>query len=214
MTYGRAVPLLILLCSLASAGAQDRVAQFLLDIRPASGLISPDLDGFRVRNAGNTEWEEISGVGSWTPSLNMGLGLDFGPVNLNITGGGGYLWNAAFHGPFWQADVAVLFESENGNFRIGPHAGVLGLGDADWEDYDSFSIDPQIDLMGNTGFKGGLMLHAGGRKVAFQANFDYVDTSYDVTTSSGWVALDDAGNVATELDMSGFMINLGVIFRF
>jgi hypothetical protein len=211
--------ILLVVCStLAVVQAGEKKAHFLLDFRPGSFLLAPDLDGFTVHNAGNTYFETVSGVGSWTPSLNAGLGLNFNVVDLNITAGPGYLWNGAFRGPFWQADVGVLFKAAHGHFRIGPHVGLLGLGDATWDSIDSSgyssSGDPQVDLQGNTGFKAGLTLHAGGDKVAFLANIDFVDAKYDVTTTGGWVAQDDEGTVARELDMSGMMIDLGVIFRF
>lgn len=207
---------MVVMVGLLGTTVQAEVAQFILDLRPASAIFSPDLDGFTVARTSGfvTEVEEIGGIGSWTPSINGGLGLDFGTVNLNITGGGGYLLNGAFGGPFWQGEVSLLFESGDGHFRIGPHVGVIGLGDATWHADDAFGIDPQIDMMGNTGWKGGFILHAGGDQVAFQANIDYVDVRYDISTQSGWVARDDSGNTVTELDMSGVMVNLGILFRF
>ncbi|MFC1765421.1 hypothetical protein ACFL6U_25535 [Planctomycetota bacterium] len=203
------VSLMAALFVMSTAGAQEekeRVAQFILDFRPGSFLFSPDMDGFTVTDG--TLSETVDGTASYTPSVNAGVGFDFGTVNLNITGGLGYLYNNAFHGGFAQFDIATLFELVNGKLRMGPHVGLVGLGDANWDDAG------QIDLEGNGGFKGGLTLHAGGQRVAFLANIDFVDASYDIKTRGGWSATDGNGTTVTELDMSGVIIDLGLILRF
>jgi len=211
--------LLIVACCISATQAQDKAARFLLDFRPGSFLLSPDMDGFTVsRTSGSvTQIETIEGFGSWTPSVNAGVGINLGILDLNITGGPGYLMNLAFHGGFWQADMSAMFKLANGHFCIGPHLGVLGLGDASWDSIDTSDMggsNPQVDFSGNTGFKGGLSIHTGGDRVAFLANIDFVDVAYDVSSRDGWVARDDQGNIATELDMSGMQIDLGLIIRF
>ncbi len=214
-----ALSIVMVVCCMSETRAQDKAARFILDFRPGSFLLSSDMDGFVVsRTSGSvTQTETIEGYGSWTPSVNAGAGINLGILDLNITGGPGYLWNMAFHGPFWQADIGAMFKLANGHFRIGPHLGILGLGDATWDSIDTTGVggsDPQVDFTGNTGLKGGLSLRTGGDRVAFLANFDFVDVAYDVTTRDGWVARDDQGKIATELDMSGVMIDLGLMVRF
>lgn len=206
--------LMIGLSSLATIQAQDKKAEFLLDIRPGGFLLSPDMDGFTVRNGSSTYRENIDGIGSWTPTINAGIGINFELLSLDITAGPGFLWNQAFYGAFWQADLGAMFNLANGHFRIGPHVGIIGLGDATWEGDNNFSQDPQIDLQGNSGLKGGLAIQAGGKRAAFRANLDIVNVKYDVTTTGGWVAQDENGKRLTELDMSGVILELGAIFRF
>jgi hypothetical protein len=202
---------------LAGVQAEEKPVRFLLDFRPGSFLISPDIDGFTVRNAGDTYRETLVGGGSWTPSVNAGVGINFQIMDLNITAGPGYLWNTAFHGGFWQADLSTMFKLAEGHFRIGPHIGIVGLGNATWDSIDTSGIggsEPQIDLQGNSGLKMGLSMQAGGDRVAFMVNIDVVDIAYDISTSGGWVAQDDDENPLNELDMSGGIIDLGLIIRF
>jgi hypothetical protein len=214
MKENTCIILFIVVCCFSSTQAADRSTRFVLDIRPGSFLLSPDLEGFTLRDAGNTSRETISDGFSWTPSINAGVGWTFATFDLNITAGPGYIWNDGFNGSFWQVDAGALFKIADGRLRIGPHIGIVGLSDAKWDPLTNNTGNGQVDLSGNTGFKGGLAFHAGSERVAFLANIDFVDVSYDVTTRSGWVAQDDQGKQLTELDMSGVMIDLGLIIRF
>jgi hypothetical protein len=184
---------------------REPAAQFIWDFRPGSFLFSPDLDGFKVSNGAVTE--KVDGTASYAPSINAGVGFKLDSVDLDITGGLGGFINSAFTGGFGQLDVAALFEFADGKLRLGPHVGYIHLTDADWKDNAS------IDLEGNAGFKGGLTLRAGSKRVAFLANLDYVDVAYDIKTY-GWTATDKNGTVQTKLDMSGLLLDLGLILRF
>ncbi|MFC1765754.1 hypothetical protein ACFL6U_27225 [Planctomycetota bacterium] len=206
--------MVVVMCCLNATHATEKKARFILDFRPASFLLSPDLEGFTLRDAGNTKRETISDGFSWTPSVNAGVSLPLNTCEVTLTAGSGYLWNDGFSSSFWQADLSALFDLADGRFRIGPHVGVLGLGDAKWDPLTNDTGKGQVDLTGNTGFKGGLAIQAGGERVAFLANIDFVDVRYDVTTRSGWIAQDDQGKELTELDMSGVMVDLGLIIRF
>ena len=205
---------IVVLCVVNMTHAQEKRARFILDFRPGSFLFSPDLDEFTVRNSGITFRETVSGGASYTPSINAGVGINFDLVDLNITAGPGLLINGAFYGGFWNLDVSTLFKVAKGHLRIGPHIGLIGLGEATWVGENEGALDPHIDLNGRTGFKGGLSLHAGGDRVAFIGNLDFVSVKYDIATSNGWVAQDGHGNRMSRLDMSGAMLDLGLILRF
>ena len=63
-------------------------ADFILDIKPASILFSPDVDGFRVsRTSGFLhESDTISGSGSWMPTLKAGIRINTSALNIDLTG--------------------------------------------------------------------------------------------------------------------------------
>jgi len=85
---------------------------FILDLRPASMLFSPDVDGFRVsRTSGFIhESDTISGNGSLMPTLKAGIRIDTSALNIDLTGGLGLLYNSAFHSSMYLADLALRFK--------------------------------------------------------------------------------------------------------
>lgn len=176
---------------------------FVLDIKPASLLVSPDVDGFEVERSGYY-WDTVEGTGSWMPTLKAGIGIDTSSLYIDVTGGLGYLWNDAFHANMYLADVAVRFKLGR-VVTLGPHISVVSF-DPTWEGELSDSDD--VELSECTGFMPGLCLTAGGKIVSFSLSLDYLSASFDVETHNGWRANDDS------LDMSGLSLNLGVLLRF
>ena len=181
-------------------------AGFILDLKPSSILFSPDIDGFKVsRSSGWTySSDTISGGGSWMPTLKAGMRIDTSALNIDVTGGVGLLVNGAFHSSIYLADLALLFKISK-HATLGPHVSVIKF-DPKWD--GSLSDSSDVKLSGETSFMPGLCFTVGGKKASFSASIDYINTSFDVTTYNGWVANDDS------LDMSGFAIQLGVLFSF
>ncbi len=181
-------------------------ADFILDLKPASILFSPDIDAFKVsRTSGWTYYSDtISGGGSWMPTLKAGLRIDTSALNIDVTGGVGFLVSGAFHSPMYLADLALRFKISK-HATIGPHVSVIKF-DPKWD--GSLSDSSDVKLSGETSIMPGLCFTVGGKTVSFSASIDYIDTSFDVTTYNGWVANDNS------LDMSGFAIQLGVLFSF
>lgn len=209
--------LVILVNAVNGAWADLPDTRWIVDVRPASVLLSPDLDGFTVRNAGNTSSETVSDEASWAPSVNVGIGFELDGVDLHLLAGPGYLWNEGFRGGFGQIEAGALFKLAEGRVQVGPHIAVFGLADATWDPTTNDVGLDRVDLDGNIGYKAGLTLNAGIEgidQLAFLANINYVDVCYDVRTNGGWVAQDDKGAPVTELDMSGLMIELGLMVRF
>ena len=181
-------------------------ADFILDLKPASILFSPDVDGFRVsRTSGFLhESDTISGSGSWMPTLKAGIRIDTSALNIDLTGGYGLLYNGAFHSSMYLGDLALRFKISK-HATIGPHVSIIKF-DPTWDGSGSDSDD--VKLSEETSIMPGLCFTVGGKAASFSASIDYIDTSFDVTTYNGWVANDYS------LDISGFAIQLGVLFSF
>jgi hypothetical protein len=179
---------------------------FILDLRPVSVLFSPDLDGFKVSRTSGfiTESDTIRGSGSWIPNLKTGLRISTSPLNIDLTGGLGFLYNDAFHATMYLGDLALRFKISR-HATIGPHVSIIRFNPT-WDGSGSDSSD--VKLSDETAVMPGLCFTVGGKVASFSASIDYIDTSFDVTTQNGWVAND------TSLDMSGYAIQLGVLFSF
>ncbi len=181
-------------------------ADFILDLKPASFLFSPDADGFKVSRTSGFLYESdtISGSVSLMPSLKAGIRIDTSALNIDLTAGLGFLYNGAFHSSMYLGDLALRFKISK-HATIGPHVSVVEF-DPTWDGSGSDSSD--VKLSEETSIIPGLCFTIGGKTASFSASIDYIDTSFDVTTHNGWVAND------TSLDISGFAIQLGVLFSF
>jgi hypothetical protein len=177
-------------------------ANFIFDLKPGSILFSPDIDGFRVSRASGSD--TVSGSGSWMPTLKAGMRIDNPALNIDLTGGVGFLVNGAFHSYMYLADLALRFKISK-HATIGPHVSVIKF-DPKWD--GSLSDSSDVNLSEETAFMPGLCFTVGGKTASFSASIDYINTSFDVTTYNGWVSNYNS------LDMAGFAIQLGVLFVF
>ena len=177
-------------------------ANFIFDLKPGSVLFSPDIDGFRVSRTSGSD--TVSGSGSWMPTLKAGMRIDNPALNIDLTGGVGFLVNGAFHSYMYLADLALRFKISK-HATIGPHVSVIKF-DPKWD--GSLSDSSDVNLSEETAFMPGLCFTVGGKTASFSASIDYINTSFDVTTYNGWVSNYDS------LDMAGFAIQLGVLFVF
>jgi hypothetical protein len=181
-------------------------ADFILELKPASLLFSPDIDGFNVsRTSGFTYYSDtISGNGSWMPTLKAGMRIDTSALDIDLTGGYGLLVNGAFHSSMYLGDLALRFKISK-HATLGPHVSVIKFNPT-WDGSSSDSDD--VKLSDETSIMPGLCFTVGGKAASFSVSIDYIDTSFDVTTHNGWIANDSS------LDISGFAIQLGVLFSF
>ena len=192
---------LVILVSVQAVWAAGAVTP-ILDLEPASVLISPDIDGLEFRRTSGfyTEVEEMEGDGSWTPTIRAGVGFNTEGATFDLTGGFSGVYNSAFSGYMVRGEFGSLFAFGD-MFRFGPHVGVVRM-DLDYEG------DADVNLSSESGYLVGLRFTA-GRVVHFIANFDYLGMEkMDVEPRNGWTANDD------RLDMSGVMITAGVRLRF
>ena len=173
---------------------------FVFEIDPLSYIVSPDIDGFKTTDG--TVIEELEGYGSLYPSLKVGIGLESKTHIIDILGGAGYLWNDGFSAKTFSMDTFFRFKvDQRGIFTVGPHIGVIRF-NPEWDG------PSEIDLADETGWVLGVGFTVGSPKVAFAAALDYLDAEFDVTPQAGWTANENV------LDISGFLIQLGVQFRF
>ncbi len=184
--------------------SQDSGVKLIVELLPVSFLFSPDIDGFRAtKTSGSTTWiEEIEGTGSWLPSVRGGLSFDFNFMEVDLTGGGGVLANAAMYTSFVTGDIALRFKPSE-NFSIGPHFGIIRFSDLEW------AKDADITFSDADGTIIGIMATFEFSPVFLILSVDYLSATFDVeSTSNGWTTNDN------ELDMSGTLIQFGVGFRF
>ena len=177
-------------------------ANFIFDLKPGSILFSPDIDGFRVSRTSGSD--TVSGSGSWMPTLKAGMRIDNPALNIDLTGGVGFLVNGAFHSYMYLADLALRFKISK-HATIGPHVSVIKF-DPKWD--GSLSDSNDVNLSEEKALFYMLCINVGGKTASFSASIDYINTSFDVTTYNGWVSNYDS------LDMAGFAIQLGVLFVF
>jgi hypothetical protein len=66
-----------------------------------------------------------------------------------------------------------------------------------------------VQMCNSPGYLTGLSFSAGTDKVSFSLSVEYVGLNdFDVTTTGGWTPSSNS------LDLSGTLINMGVLFRF
>lgn len=199
---------LLLILSVASTSFAGETVKFVFDVRPAGILVSSKVDGFSAASSSSSYYyssfrsETVDGSLSLMPNARLGIGIDAGVLNLDLTGGGGFLYNAAFTAPFTMVDAAARFKLGSA-VTMGPHVGVLAFSEPKW------SGDAPIKFSSNTGVMGGLDFTA-GRSFAFKASVDFVKASFDAKMERGsnWYLSDN------ELDISGVALQLGFTGRF
>ena len=186
---------------------RERPVYVILDVRPIGLLHSPDVDDFYTERETLTtyEREEISGNGSWVPSARLGLGFNTPACYIDITGGGGLLWNNVAPTDFAFADISIPFKLGS-KITLGPHYSAMQFGEPDWEG------DSDVEFEDADGEAYGLSLTIGGRLVSLRAAIDYWDAEFDVATdplvTRQWSENQDS------LDYSGWSVHVGVNFRF
>lgn len=195
------VPILPVSSSDTAEPTRDTGVNFILELVPLGYLFSPDADGFKVGPSGSYWWEEIEGYGSWLPSARAGIRFNTPAVGIDLTGGGGYLWNGAVNGPFFMVDCAANFHVGK-TTTVGPHVGFVSFGDLDWGE------DADVDFEGSSGLMAGFVLTTGGKTARLYLSLDYIEAEFDVETGPGWTANEET------LDMSGFGIQAGLLLKF
>ena len=175
----------------------------LVEVHPGGALFSPRMSGFSVSKAGLTD--SISGSASYAPLQRLGVGIETPTGSVDLTLGGGLVLNEGIYASLLAGDAAWRFKIGK-TASLAPHIGVvgfmprwLGLG---------HSESPDVHIENGVGALPGLTF-AVGKMIGFTASADYfMMKPLKVTTANGWVA-----NRNT-IDMSGFLLQVGVAFRF
>lgn len=186
-------------------GIAGDTVKFILRADPVSFMISPDVDGFYVQSSGIRD--EIDGRTAWTPSINAGLGFNAGDsVLLDATlGVGWYHGGEALESSFVTQRLSARFKL--GKFiTLGAQAGLIQFDNLDWKgDYAASNVQ----FSDSDGYLAGLSFTAGSERVSFSLSVEYVNLDdFDVTTTGGWTPSSNS------LDLSGALVNMGVLLRF
>jgi hypothetical protein len=186
-------------------GIAGETVKFVLRADPVSFMISPDIDGFYVQNSGIRE--EIDGTTAWTPSIHAGIGFDAGDkVLLDATVGVGlYYGGEVLESSFVTQRLSARFKLGK-VVTLGAQFGLIQFDDLEWDGDDAKS---NVNFSDSDGYLAGLSFTAGSDRVSFSLSVEYVSLDdFDVTTTGGWTPS------SNNLDLSGTLINMGVLLRF
>lgn len=186
-------------------GIAGETVKFLLRADPVSFMISPDVDGFYVRSSGTRD--EIDGYTAWTPNINVGIGYNAGDsLLLDATlGVGWYKGGQALESNFVTQRFSARFKLSK-VITLGAQVGLIQFDNLDWKGDFAGS---NVQFSDSDGYLAGLSFTAGSDRVSFSLSVEYVSLDdFDVTTTGGWTPS------STSLDLSGTLINMGVLLRF
>ncbi len=190
-------------------GIAGETVKFVLRADPVSFMISPDVDGFYIQRSGIRDEirDEIDGYIALTPSINAGIGFNAGDsVLLDATlGVGWYYGGEALESSFVTQRLSARFKLGK-VVTLGAQVGLIQFDNLDWKgDY----AGSNVQFSDSDGYLAGLSFTAGSDRVSFSLSVEYVSLDdFDVTTTGGWTPS------STSLDLSGTLINMGVLLRF
>jgi hypothetical protein len=190
---------------MSGSGIAGEKVKFILRADPVSFMRSPDVDGFYVQSSGVRD--EIDGSTAWTPSINAGIGFNVGDsVLLDATlGVGWYYGGEALESNFVTQRLSARFKLGK-SITLGAQAGLIQFDNLDWKgDY----AGSNVQFSDSDGYLAGLSFTAGSQRVSFSLSVEYVSLDdFDVTTTGGWTPS------SNRLDLSGALVNMGVLLRF
>jgi hypothetical protein len=204
-----AIMVILFFCLLPSLAFAGENVKYIFTFDPASIMVSSDLDGFYAQNTyGYNSYREEFGTSIvYSPSINAGIGFVTGE-KFEIDGLIGYgLYYAEFlQSNFFTGKVIGRYKFSN-HVSIGAEAGYISFNGMDWDGEWSDSSD--ISFSDPSGFLMGINFTAGIEKISFNMSVDYVSLDdSDITTRNNW------STSTNKLDLSGVMLNFGIICRF
>jgi len=188
---------------MATSMAAKADLDFVVDVRPATILLSSETDDFEATTPGDPALgtfidKEDAGQITTFPTIRLGVGLDSENKKLysNLTGGGGILVNERFRSYILMADLAVHYKHRK-NVSMGPHISLMGFMDPEW-----FG-DADVELDSDVGWLVGFEV-AIGYDILFVFSIDYLDAKLDASATA------PTKITGSELDFSGLAIQFGM----
>jgi hypothetical protein len=196
---------MIMVFMICGNGIAGETVKLVLRADPASFMVSPDIDGFYIQNVGMRD--DVDGNTAWTPNINLGIGFNAGDsVLLDATlGVGWYYGGEALESNFVTQRLSARFKLGK-SITLGAQAGLIQFDNLDWKgDY----AGSNVQFSDSDGYLAGLSFTAGSQRVSFSLSVEYVSLDdFDVTTTGGWTPS------SNRLDLSGALVNMGVLLRF
>jgi len=201
----------LLAAGTALPGGEEKVpgVDLVLEFYPTGPLISPNLPEM-------DSGEVFSLFRNWStlPALRLGPGLDTSPAFFDLTLGGGVLWHHAiladlsgsggsgrFISPYLQAQVAARFKIGD-SISLGPQLGLAYFFEPYWYG------EGHVKLSGSLGITPGIGFTFGRKFASLSTSLGYLIGSFDVEEARDILMDED------ELDFSGIVLQIGVLFRF
>ncbi len=188
--------LLVLLLTPVTASSME--TDLIVNFMPGHFLFSTELDGHLVYDGSRIE--KITGYVSNAPVLAGGIGMKTDKMYIDFVVGVGYLFNNSFKSLMYTTDLALRYRFNKNRMTVGPHIGIT-LYDPEW------SGDVDVSLSQGVGMNGGITCTVGTRPFSIFASLDYVSAAFDVEVKGKLINQSD-------LDLSGFGLQVGSIFRF
>jgi hypothetical protein len=208
---------LLLASGIALPGEEkkDPAVNLVLEFYPSGSLISPNFPKMEIAEDGGSR--DASGLfryWSSLTSLSLGPGLDTSLAYFDLTLGGGALWHHAFLtdtggidrggnfiSPYLQAQVAARFKIGD-SITLGPQVGLAYFFEPYWYGEGHLELSDSLGITPGVGF-------TFGRKFAsLSTSLGYLIGSFDVQEKRDILMDED------ELDFSGIVLQIGVLFRF
>lgn len=193
----------------------DSKIKFLLDLRPGNFGMADGLEGFYVKGINcyystcYSYKDEVTSGFMWIPTVNAGVGINMPMMEIDVTGGFGLFMAGGMIGYTGQADVAARFKLGD-KATVGPHLGLIYISPT-W--YGAgYTDDTDVIIDGATGIMIGGSFTV-GKKVAFVMSIDKLIMSEMAVTPAYTTTTYDYVDTPSTLDLSGWLFQLGVMFR-
>ena len=199
------------IASVLAAGAATE--RFVMDIKPGV-LVSPDIDGFEIRNQSGVLYDLIDGPAILAFELNTGMGFDLDNQRDQIDLLLG--WSPLLRGGI-EGNLFALSASGRRQIAKYAHLGLLvgaaALPNPAWnasKDAVARFNEDDIEMGGTGGGVLGLDFTLGGKTVMFTANVSLLLLApLDVESRNEELVLSD-----DSLNLSGLTVHLGAKARF
>ncbi len=172
---------------------------FVFDARPIAILIAPNSNDLDLARGSQTDHTE--GNIAEAPNFKIGPRFHTPWMDLELTAGIGGLWHPDFYGGFYQFDIAPRFEIDKG-VTFGPHIGIITFDSVFWRHSSKMTIN------NNSGWLGGIAIDFRRKTFGLLIAIDYLDCELDLYPQDGWTTNH------SELDISGIVLQIGLVWRF